>query len=156
MARLWRSASASLFHFRTAWTRRYGLPFRIRRSTQRGDAMRLRVLALAPALLIPAPGEAEIGADSNASAFASKVRFDAAELQAQRQGFSFPVVDYTDEHGTRQRRKGIIASKMIAPDTLIEVGLFETIPKGRRTWGDVAPDNRRSRKAISMGLNWRF
>jgi hypothetical protein len=122
--------------------------------------MRLRVLAFALAGLISAvPGEAETGSDIEAGAFTSTIRFSAeAPLQVQRRGFSFPVVEYIDERGTRQQRKGIIASKMIAPDTLVGIGLFETIPKSRGYWGDVPPNvaPRRSKRAASIGLNWRF
>lgn len=121
--------------------------------------MRPRVLALAFVGLISAvPGEAETGTDM-AGAFNSTIRFSAeGPLQVQHRGFSFPVVEYTDERGARQQRKGIIASKMIAPDTLIGIGLFETTPKSRSYWGDVPPNvaPRRSRRAASIGLNWRF
>ena len=121
---------------------------------------RLRVLAVAFAALISAvPGEAETGTGINAGAFTSTIRFSAeAPLQVRRPGFSFPVIEYTDEHGARQQRKGVIASKMIAPDTMVGVGLFETTPKPRGYWGDVPPNvaPRRSRKAASIGLNWRF
>jgi hypothetical protein len=122
--------------------------------------MRLRVLAFALAGLVSAvPGEAETGQDVAAGAFTSTIRFSAeAPLQMQRRGFSFPVVEYTDERGARQQRKGIIASKMIAPDMMLGVGLFETTPKTRGYWGEVPPNvaPRRSRRAASIGLNWRF
>jgi len=122
--------------------------------------MRLRVLAFALAGLVSAvPGEAETGKDVAAGAFTWTIRFSAeAPLQIQLRGFSFPVVEYTDERGARQQRKGIIASKTIAPDMMLGVGLFETTPKTRGYWGEVPPNvaPRRSRRAASIGLNWRF
>ena len=122
--------------------------------------MRLRVLAFALAGLISAvPGAAETGTDIGAGAFTSTIRFSAERpLQVQRHGFSFPVVEYTDEQGARQQRKGIIASKMISPDTMIGIGLFETTPKSRGYWGDVRPNMapKRSKRAAAVGLHWRF
>jgi hypothetical protein len=122
--------------------------------------MRLRVLAFALAGLVSAvPGEAETVPEIEAGAFTSTIRFSAeAPLQIQRRGFAFPIHEYTDERGARQQRKGIIASKTIAHGTLIGIGLFETTPKTRGYWGDVPPNvaPRRSRKAASIGLNWRF
>jgi len=122
--------------------------------------MRLRVLPFAFAALVSAvPGEAETGTGTVSNAFNSTIRFSAeGPLQVQRRGFSFPVVDYIDERGARQQRKGIIASKMIGPDASIGIGLFETTPKTSGYWGDVLPNAapRRSRKAASVGLNWRF
>ena len=122
--------------------------------------MRLRVLAFALAGLISAvPCEAETGTDIEAGAFTSTIRFSAeGPLQIQRHGFSFPVVEYTDERGARQQRKGIIASKMISPDTMIGIGLFETTPKSRGYWGDVSPnmEPKRSKRAAAVGLHWRF
>ena len=94
-----------------------------------------------------------------AGAFNSTIRFSAeGPLQFRRHGFSFPVVEYVDERGARQQRKGIVASKMIAPDASVGIGLFETTPKSRGYWGDVPPNAapRRSRKVASIGLNWRF
>ena len=122
--------------------------------------MRLRVLAFALAGLVAAvPGEAAAGADREAGAFSSTIRFSAEDpLQVQRRGFTFPVVEYVDERGSRQQRKGIVASKMIAPDTMVGIGLFETTPKSRGYWGDVPPNGAppRSKRAASIGLNWRF
>ena len=62
-----------------------------------------------------------------------------------------------EQRGARQQRKGIIAGKTIAPDMMAGIGLFETIPRTRGLWGD-APNTapRRSRKAASVGFNWRF
>lgn len=122
--------------------------------------MRLWVLPFALAGLISAaPGEAETIPEIEAGAFTSTIRFSAeAPLQIQRRGFAFPINEYTDERGARQQRKGIIASKTIAPDMMVGIGLFETTPKTRGYWGDVPPNlaPRRSRKAASIGLNWRF
>jgi hypothetical protein len=66
--------------------------------------MRLRVLAFALAGLIPAvPAAGETGTDIRADAFTSTIRFRAEDpIQLERRGFSFPVVEYTDERGARQ------------------------------------------------------
>ena len=120
---------------------------------------RLTVLALAMALVTATPAQAETVAQIEANAPTSNIRVPTeAPIQIERRGFSFPVVEYTDERGARQQRKGIIASKMIAPDTLIGVGLYETTPKTGGYWGDVPPNvaPRRSRRAAAIGLNWRF
>jgi hypothetical protein len=120
---------------------------------------RLRVLAFAVALTTAIPGEAETGGATEANAPISAIRFHAEDpIQVKSRGFSFPIVEYTDPRGVRQQRKGIIASKMIAPDTLVGIGLFETTPKSQGYWGDVPPNvaPRRSRRAAAIGLNWRF
>ena len=120
--------------------------------------VRLRVLAFALVLVSSAQVGAETGAQTDAN-MSSIFRFRAEDpMQAERRGFSFPVVEYTDQAGVRQKRKGIIASQMIAPNTLIGVGLFETAPKSRGYWGDVPPNvaPRHNRKAAAVGLNWRF
>jgi hypothetical protein len=120
---------------------------------------RLRVLAFALALTSAVPGEAEPGAGTEANAPTSTIRFGAeGTLQVERRGFSFPVIEYTDPTAARQHRRGIIASKEIAPDTLIGIGLFETSPRTSGYWGDVPPNvaPRRSRRAAAVGFNWRF
>jgi hypothetical protein len=122
--------------------------------------MRLRVLTFAfVGLISAAAAEAGTDPDVAADAFTSTIRFSAeGPLQIERRGFAFPVIEYTDERGARQQRKGIIASKRITPDTLIGIGLFETTPKSRGYGADVPPNAapRRSRKAVSIGFNWRF
>lgn len=120
---------------------------------------RLRVLALAVALTYAASAEAEMAGAADANAPTSAIRLHAEDpIQVKNRGFSFPIIEYTDERGVRQKRKGIIASKMIAPDTLVGIGLFETTPKSQGYWGDVPPNvaPRRSRRAAAIGLNWRF
>lgn len=119
---------------------------------------RLKVLAFALALTSAVPGEAETGVEET-NALPSTIRFRAEDpMRVERRGFSFPVVEYTDQSGTRLQRKGIIASKMIAPDTLVGIGLFETSPKTRGYWGDVPPNvaPRHNRRAAAIGLSWRF
>jgi hypothetical protein len=120
---------------------------------------RLKVLIFVLAVSSAVAGRAEPGAHAGAAVPTSILRFNGKEaLQIERRGFSFPIVEYTDERGARQQRKGIIASKIIAPDTLIGIGLFETTPKSHGYWGDVPPNvaPRRSKRAASVGLNWRF
>ena len=120
---------------------------------------RLRVLAIAFAGLISAvPGQAETVSQSGALAPNTIIRFQAEDpIQVRQRGFSFPVVEYTDERGVRQQRKGIIASKMVAPNTLLGIGFYETSPKSRGLVGEppsnIAP--RRTKRA-AVGLSWRF
>ena len=120
---------------------------------------RLRVLAVAFVGLFSAvPGEAEPVSQPKTSAPTSIIRFRAEEpIQVGRRGFSFPVIEYTDERGARQQRKGIIASKMIAPGTLLGIGFYETSPKSRALIGEPPSNNapRRTKRA-AIGLNWRF
>ena len=149
-----------LFHFRTAWNPALRLPVSSATLDTKGRRMRLRVLAFALAGLISAvPGEAETGTSIEAGAFTSTIRFSAeGPLQVRQRGFFFPIVEYTDDRGVRQQRKGIIASRMIAPGTFVGIGLFETTPKSRGYWGDVPPNvaPRRSKRAASIGFNWQF
>jgi hypothetical protein len=120
---------------------------------------RLMVLAVALAGLISAvPGEAEPVSEPGASAPTSIIRFRAEEpIQVRQRGFSFPVVEYTDERGVRQQRKGVIASRMIAPGTLLGIGFYETTPKSSALIGE--PESRiapRRKKRAAIGLSWQF
>lgn len=119
---------------------------------------RLKVLAVAFAGLFSAHAEAQTVPEAEASAPTSLIRFKAEEpIQVRQKGFSFPVIEYTDERGVRQQRKGIIASKVIAPGALLGIGFYETAPKSRGLSGD-APSNtapRRTKRA-AIGLSWKF
>ena len=121
--------------------------------------VRLKVLTFALALISAVPGGAQTVAPKDANVPPSILRFHAEDpMKAERRGFSFPIIEYTDQTGVRQQRKGIIVSQDIAPNTLIGVGLFETAPKTRGYWGDLPPNvaPRRPKKAAAIGLNWRF
>ena len=120
---------------------------------------RLRVLVFVLTLTTAVPAGAETGAQSDPNISSSIIRFHAEDpMRSERRGFAFPIIEYTDQTGVRQQRKGIIASRVIAPNALIGVGLFETAPKTRGYWGDVPPNvaPRRSKRAAALGLNWRF
>ena len=121
--------------------------------------VRLKVLTFALALIAAVPCGAQTGVQADENAPSSIFRFHAEEpLQAEKRGLTFPVIEYTDQTGARQQRKGIILSQDIAPNTLIGVGLFETAPKTRGYWGDLPPNvaPRRPKKSAAIGLNWRF
>jgi hypothetical protein len=120
---------------------------------------RLKVLAVAFAGLLSAhTAEAQTTPEAGATAPSSLIRFKAEEpIQVRQKGFSFPVIEYTDERGVRQQRKGIIASQRIAPGTLLGIGFYETAPKSRGLVGEppsnIAP--RRTKRA-AVGLSWQF
>ena len=119
---------------------------------------RLRVLALALALTFAAPLAAEPGVPDGASTLLSTNRFGGdAPVQIHHRGFSFPVVEYVDQTGVRQQRRGILASKTVAPGTLLGVGFYETTPKRREFIGEMNsnPAAKRKRHA-AIGLSFRF
>jgi hypothetical protein len=119
---------------------------------------RLKVLVVAFAgLLLASPGEAQT-IEAGASTPTSTIRFKAEDpIQVTKRGFSFPVVEYTDERGARQQRKGIIASKVIAPGALLGIGFYETSPKSRGLTGEPPTINgpRRSKRA-AIGIRGRY
>jgi hypothetical protein len=121
--------------------------------------VRPKVLTFALALTTAVPAEAETGVQANPDVPLSAIRFSAeGPKKHERQSFSFPIIEYVDQNGVRQHRKGIIASRVIAPDTVVGVGFFETTPKTHGYWGDLPPNvaPRRTKRAASVGLNWRF
>ena len=119
---------------------------------------RLRVLAFALALAFAVPGAAEPGPpETNASTLTGRFGGDAP-FHVERRGFSFPIIDYVEPTGERQQRRGIIAGKTIARDTLLGLGLFETTVRSRPMIGDPAGGNsqRRGRKSAAIGLKMKF
>ena len=120
--------------------------------------MRVKVLAFAVTMVFAAAADAQTAAQSQTSDTSSILRFRAEDpIQVRQRGFAFPVMEYTDERGARHQRKGIIASKIIAPGTLLGVGFYETTPKSRGLIGEphsnITP--RRTKRA-AVGLSWRF
>ena len=119
---------------------------------------RLRVLAFALALTFAVPGAAEpAGPEANAATLTGRFGGDAP-FYIERRGFSFPVIEYVEPNGTRQLRRGIVAGKTIAPETLLGVGLFETSPRSHPRISDPAHSDRqkRPRRAAAIGLSMRF
>ena len=118
---------------------------------------RLRVPAFVLALVSAVPGVAEPGVqpDANASPLTGRLGGEAP-FHIERRGFSFPVIDYVDQAGVRQQRRGIVAGRTIAPDTVLGLGFFETTPKSGRLIGDPGSMPRRSRKAAAIGLSMKF
>lgn len=119
---------------------------------------RLRVLAFALALVSAVRGEAQTGDRPEANALSSMNRFGGGvPIQIEHHGFSFPVVDYIDQTGVRQQRRGVLAGKTVAPGTVLGIGFYETAPKSKNTYGE-QPINgitKRSRRA-AVGLSMRF
>ena len=120
--------------------------------------VRWTALAFALPLLAATPAAAQ-RADESDPALTSLKRFVGDEpITVQRRGLSFPVIEYREPDGTLTVRKGVIASKKIAPDTLLGVGLFEFEPKVRPGYSPDqavgAPAKRKRRAAI--GLTFKF
>lgn len=116
----------------------------------------LRLMHWAVLLTVPLGAAPAMAQDNSDLSVAIARSYDPA-LKLQKRGFAFPVIDYSDTRGAPQQRKGIIASKQIAPGTLLGIGLFETAPKARNYNSDPLPTARpkRSRQA-AVGLSWRF
>lgn len=114
--------------------------------------VRLTNLAL---LMLPLGAAPALAQDNRILSAPSK--FSDPALQLERKGFAFPVIEYSDNKGSRQTRRGIIASKEIAPEMLVGLGLFETAPKVRGYAPEPLPTARpkRSRQA-AVGFSWRF
>ena len=121
--------------------------------------VRLSALAAVATVAMSASAAAEPTGPVSSSSIAPLSRFTGAPpMQIERRGFSFPVVDYADPTGQIQQRRGIIAGKTVAPNTVLGFGIFQTASKARGYIGDVptsmAPPKRNRRAAI--GLSMRF
>ena len=114
---------------------------------------RANVLAVTTAIVCAAPALAEPAAQPLPT-LSHLTGEPPAEVD--RRGVSFPIVQYQDTDGTIRVRRGIIASKQVAPGAVVGLGLWETAPKARGYVGDI-PRNmpRRSRRA-AVGLSWKF
>ena len=79
-------------------------------------------------------------------------------VSISRPGFSFPVVEYREPDGTITVRKGVIASKEVAPGTLLGIGLFEFAPKMQPGYSPdqstVTPPKRKRRAAIGLSVKF--
>jgi hypothetical protein len=115
-----------------------------------------RLAPLALALAVAAPAAAQDRRDDGALALPSMTRFaNDPPLSIARRGFSFPIVEYTDPKGARVQRRGIIASKEVAPGASVGVGLLDFVPKsqGFSPERDGAPKRKR-RAAIGFSLRF--
>ena len=81
------------------------------------------------------------------------------EPEVGSRGLSLPVINYTAPDGSLKIRRGIIAGMRIAPNASLGIGLFETLPKDRRSHESPARPmqvkQRRSRKA-AIGVTVSF
>jgi len=119
----------------------------------------MRGLAFAATMALSASAAAEPPDRGQSGALQSLSRFSGMPpIQIERRGFSFPVVEYADPSGQIQQRRGIIAGKSVAPNTVLGIGIFQTAPKARGYIGDIpasmAPPKRSRRAAV--GLSMRF
>jgi len=79
---------------------------------------------------------------------------DGPPLTVPRRGFSLPVVEYTEPGGVRVQRRGIIASKELAPGASIGVGLLEFVPKSQGFSSE--PDGVKRKRRAAVGLTVKF
>ena len=81
---------------------------------------------------------------------------DAEPVHVRQRGFSFPTIDYTAPSGEVRQRKGILIGRQVAPNTLVGVGLFETIPKLRGYSPEAAEGRARGKRRAAVGMSLRF
>ena len=107
-------------------------------------ALSMTPLAAAPAL-----------AQSRSNPFAITGR--DAPLFAGTDKLSFRINEVVSPDGARSKRRSIIAGVDVAPDTVIGIGLFDSMPKSRGRGPDPRLDglSKRSRKA-AVGMTLRF
>lgn len=114
-----------------------------------------RPALLALALAAAAPAEAQDSGQDAAAAPLLPTRFvDDAPLSLPRRGFSLPVVEYTEPGGARVQRRGIIASKEVAPGASVGVGLLEFVPKSPGY--STEPEARKRKRRAAVGLSVKF
>ena len=80
-----------------------------------------------------------------------------APLPLKQRGISLPIIEYTDDKGVVQQRRGIVLGTELAPNTLIGVGLFDRMPRSRNQVPvqDPLATPRRSRGA-AVGVTFKF
>lgn len=82
-----------------------------------------------------------------------------AEPRVGTRGLSLPVVNYTAPDGSLKLKRGIVAGMKVAPNATLGVGLFETLPKKKKsldsTVNPMERKHRRSRKA-AVGFSLSF
>lgn len=120
---------------------------------------RLRTLIFATTVVMAVPAAAESPERPSSSALPSLSRFSGAPpMQIEPRGFSFPIVDYAEPTGLFQQRRGIIAGKQVAPNTVLGFGIFQIAPKARGYIGDIpqgmAPPKRTRRAAIGLSMKF--
>jgi hypothetical protein len=120
---------------------------------------RLRVLVFAATIVSPVPATAEPASQLAPNAISSFSRsVGEPPAQVERRGFSFPIVEYRGPDGAWHQRRGIIAGKKVAPDTVLGFGIFQTAPKMRGYVGDVphnvAPRGKSRRAAVGLSMKF--
>lgn len=114
-----------------------------------------RAALLALALAAAAPAEAQHRTQDGAAALPSMTRFAGdPPLTLPRRGFALPVVEYTEPGGTRVQRRGIIASKEVAPGASVGVGLLEFVPKSPGY--STQPEATKRKRRAAVGLTVKF
>ena len=80
-----------------------------------------------------------------------------APLSVGHRNFSFRINEIVGQDGARSKRRSIIAGVEVAPDTVVGIGLFDSMPKARGRGPDPRLDglSKRSRKA-AVGMTLRF
>ncbi|HEX6218884.1 MAG TPA: hypothetical protein VFZ35_06380 [Sphingomicrobium sp.] len=111
----------------------------------------LLAIVLAPTAAVPA--FAQTAGDRGALATSGR----DLRLPVPQRNFSVRVSDVVSPDGSRRKRTAIIAGVEVAPDTMVGVGLFDSMPKARLRGPDPRLDglSKRSRKA-AIGMTFRF
>ena len=81
---------------------------------------------------------------------------DDEPVHIRQRGFSFPRVNYTAPTGETRQRKGILIGRRVAPNTLVGVGLFETVPKLRGYSPEAAEGRAKGKRRAAIGMSLRF
>jgi hypothetical protein len=142
------------FQIETIWNSRFRRPL-IQAIRREERAAMLRSVAIA--MMIPLAVAAGPAAAQSAPQARSTLNLTTAEpaLVAGNRGFDLSIGDYVDESGARQKRRGIVFGREIAPNATVGIGLFE---RSRRSHLGPQLDTvtqRRSRGA-AVGLSVRF
>lgn len=118
---------------------------------------RLRILTVAATVACSVPAAAEKPSSTlSALPSLSGVSRPAAPRN-RRPSMAFPLVEYASPDSSSPMPKGIIAGRLVAPGTILGLGIFQTTPKMRGYVGEV-PQNMapRRNKRAAVGLSVRF
>ena len=81
---------------------------------------------------------------------------DDEPIHVRQRGFSFPTINYTSPTGETRQRKGILVGRQVAPNTLVGVGLFETLPRLRGYSPEAAEGRAKGKRRAAVGMSLRF
>lgn len=116
-------------------------------------------LAIMLPMLLAAAGAQPSPANPPADDVFQRPRTPVLALPAEprRKGLSFRIADEVERDGVIRLQRGIVAGFEVAPDALIGIGLFETMPKRivRSEQNDFERMPKRKRKA-AVGLSLKF